>query len=551
MTRRHHTVLATILVVMCAYLVRLSMPEMQPNEEAFHAVRGKAAVVFGAWADQAPQALGGLYSASAPPLTAWLVAAGITIAGPSDTAVRLPFVLVSALALFVLFFVAERLVSFRGAITAVLALGTSLPWAVLARSALPDVVAVTMSLLALYATLRYHDSNTPWSLGLYAVALAGVLLSQPAVAVVCVLFIVPYIVDHLRTPSRLLWPLASVIAGTLLAMPWYGAMVGRYGDQFWLSFMLPFGLSFNGLNVKGLGLFATLWSVLTTHPLTIVAIVGVPFLLFKRSMLPAVSHRPAVMVLLWFAVVLVGASLFSFEPFRLALHILPPSALVAVWLVERMRTQCDRRVQSITYALVIASSILTMASPAWLHAFSIAIGGTDVAALFAAVALVLVAAAAPQRWANAMAIRGSTAVVAIAIGVGAVRVGMTIMSGWTGAQAGGREVAANLIDIDVRQFAVLFHQQSASDAFAGQLAWYMGRRMTGWMPGYGYKPVALPADAPSVEVDALAYGRRYAYVVYHTVGASADAVSRVQTTLSMGYDVILDTGHYVLYRRRG
>ncbi len=550
MTRRHHTVLATVLVVMCAYLVRLSLPEMQPHEEAFHAVRGKVAVVFGAWVDQAPQALGGLYSASAPPLTSWLVAAGITIAGPSDTAVRLPFVLVSALGLFLFFLVAERLVSFRGAIAAVLALGTGLPWAVLARSALPDIVAITMCLLALYATLRYRADDSPWPLGLYAVALAGVLLSQPAAAVVCVLFIVPHIVDHLRTPSRLLWPLASVVAGTLLAMPWYGSMVGLYGDQFWLSFMLPFGSSFSGLNSKGLGLFVPLWSVLTAHPLTIVAIVGVPFLLVKRSMLPAVSHRPAVIVLLWFAVVLVGASVLSFEPFRLALHILPPATLVAVWLVEHMRSQCERRVHSITYALIVGSSVLIAASPAWLHAFSVAIGGTDVAALCAAAALVIVAAAAPQRWVDAMAIRGGNAVVAMAIAVGTVRVGTTILSGWTGAQAGGREVAAKLIDIDVRQFAVLFHRQSAADAFAGQLAWYMGGRMTGWMPGYGYKPVALPADASSVEVDALAYGRRLPYVVYVHQGTEATVSDSVASTLSAGYDVVLTTPHSTVFRRR-
>jgi len=551
MTQRKHMILATILAIAGSFLIRLSLPEMQPWDEALYAVRGKSVVVFSSWFDQTPYALGGLYSATPPPIVPWMIAASISLLGPSDTAVRLPIVLCSVLSLFLIARIGRRVLTHQGTLLAILCLGTSMPWVVFSRSAMTEVPLMMWCLLALeFACQMYERKGALYPMAGFAAAFGAALLTKMAVSFLPLLFILPVVADRLSKPKDLALVVLSVIGGFAIAFPWYYQMVQAYGDQFWLSLTVPHIVSAVEGNAGSHGVLYYLNRILAAHPIFSVPLVFTIWAVLQRQVLPARKDVVAWILLLWFSIGMVVLSLAATKHFHYTVFLLPPAAVLSAWILEHARKLPSARLLVVLFATILASCVWS-AFPTLRAA--LASGSPDALAVGLVsliVGIIVVAVLLPMPATKHIAVRGWKIVISVACVVGAVSSAIVLIQGRPESVLGGREIALRLIDTDVRNFGFLYHQKNSGDAFAPQLAWYMGGRMAGWMPGYGYVPVALPGNATSNAVDALTYGRRFAYIVYHHPGASTSVVANVSETLGIMYDLALQNDHYMLFRRR-
>lgn len=172
MTSRQHTVIATVLVILGLYVMRLTSVEIQPSPEGIIAVRGEGVVLFDEWG----------IGASAP-LTTWATALGIHMVGATPLAVRW-FVILSILVASVMtYLVARRSVNFQSSIIAMGVVGTSMPFITYGRQANDVIPFVACALLVLWSVMKIRDKNPmPTTIGvgaLLVVGLAGVALSLP------------------------------------------------------------------------------------------------------------------------------------------------------------------------------------------------------------------------------------------------------------------------------------------------------------------------------------------------------------------------------------
>jgi 4-amino-4-deoxy-L-arabinose transferase-like glycosyltransferase len=544
-------VLATLLVIVGSYLVRLSSPEIQPWDEALYAVRGASAVVFSSWSDQTPHAIGGLYSSTAPPFVTWLVGAAISAIGPSDTAVRLPIVLCSLAALFLVYRLARRMVSHDAALLAVAILGTAQPWVIFSRSAMTEVPLIMWCLLALEASILFRERKGALvPAAVFAAAFGGALLTKMTVSYLPLLFVVPLLTERLSRPKELLPVVLAVLGGLAIAAPWYASMVSTHGDAFTMAMTAPHIRTAVEGNVGNHGVFYYVNRLVAAQPFLVAA------LLYCGAVVAVPRLRPSRMdvlpwlLVVWFVVGLIILSVSATKNLHYTLFLLAPASMIAVWAFDRLRSH-SHRLLVVGYAMVLGASAW-VALPAVRASLSQGSpSALAIAVLVAMAAVVIASVLVPKQMLGTVAALGWKPVVGVALIASAYTALSTILFGRPEHVLGGRQIASKLIDIDVRNFGFLYHASNDGDALAPQLAWYMGGRMTGWMPGYGYEAIAMPRSEASDVVVGMAYGRRFAYVVYHTVGASAQAIAHVQASLGIGYDVILETSHYVLFRRRG
>ncbi|MBK7411959.1 MAG: glycosyltransferase family 39 protein [Ignavibacteria bacterium] len=172
MTSRQHTVIATVLVILGLYVMRLTSVEIQPTPEGIIAVRGEGVVLFDQWG----------IGLSAP-LTTWATALGIRAVGATPLAVRWFAIFSVLVAAVMTYLVARRSLNFQSSVLAMGVVGSSLPFITYGRQANDVIPFVACLLLALWATLKIRDKNPMLTTigvgGLLVVGLSGVALSMP------------------------------------------------------------------------------------------------------------------------------------------------------------------------------------------------------------------------------------------------------------------------------------------------------------------------------------------------------------------------------------
>lgn len=549
MTQRQHTITALVLALTGLFLIRLGAQEIQPWDEGLYAIRGQASVVFDSWFDPTPYTAGGLYSSTPPPLTSWIVGSSIKLFGPTEFAVRLPIVLCAAgvLALFV--GIVRRYADASMSLMSAIALAGALPFMVYARSAMSEVPLVLFLLLAMESVLQMDERKgalPPFVL--FATAFGGALLTKMAVSVFPVLFLVPRMWRDVRNPRSLAAMMGAVFAGAALAAPWYWHMVVTYGEQFALALTVPHATQVVEGNSSSLGPLYYVNNLVVGQPLTIVAFLFVALAVPMRNHIQQHLPPAALLVLSWFVL---AVPIFSLAPTKnphYSVLLVVPAVGTAVWALQIFRQVSSRwLVQSygLIAAAMIWSAIPGLRSSVKQHPFDPMSMTAILVMILCVAAPVFVPESLRQRW----AVVGWRPIVWGAALMTLAASTMQVQIGRKEAQIGGKEIATRLLDIEPRTFTYLFHARNAGDAFAPQLAWYMTGRMTGWLPGFGYVPEALPATSSSRLVESIALRGRTAYVVYLHVGQSPDVVDAVRESMALRYGVDTQTEHYILFRR--
>lgn len=552
MTQRGHTVLATILVLTGLLLLRLGSMEIQPWDEGLYAVRGESIVRYGAWMDQTPHAIGGLYSSTPPPMVPWAVAVSIQAIGHTAVAVRLFSVLCAGLAMGMLYLIARRIVTFEHALVAVVALAGTLQWSFYARQAMTEVPLMAFLLTACWAALRIGEG---WRQGalVFGAAFGAALLTKMAVSMLPVAFLIPVAIEHRRDAKRLIACGIGVVIGVAIALPWYWQMAATYGNDFLLALTVPHvGTAVEG-NAGRIGPLYYVNQLLVGQPLIAGAMLYVLLAVVHRSILPDRNHRGALLSLMWFAIVMLLFSISATKNPHYVVMLVPPAVLTAVYGMERLLLHARRRTMVAVYGVLAAGVVWSMAPAVRASLRTAVMEPTGQLVLGAMLLLVILPWLLPRRIVDAVAVQGFRVVVFGVAGLMLARTTVVSMRPFYAEVRGGREVAEILLDGSARSFDYVFHRHNAGDAFNPQLEWYLGGWMTGWKSTKSYTPVALPVerDATLEDVMRTASTLRGTYVVYYHAGGTS-YVGAVTEALDATHAVVMtDPGsHYTLYRRR-
>lgn len=569
MTPRQHTVIAVILVLTGLYLMRLSGMEIQPWDEGLYAVRAQSIVEFNAWWDQTPHTLGGLYSSTAPPFVPWLVALSISIIGPSATAVRLPIVLCSAIAFWMMYLIARRMVTFEHSLVAVCVLAGTLHWALFARQVMTEVPVMMWCLVALWSTLvwseRISKEGSPkrdipsvwWPPVVFGVAFGMALLTKMLVSFVPLVFLATLIVSQLRSgrwksSQFLVMCGVALLMSAAVAAPWYVMMANTHNMSFLTGIPVAHLFTEVESNTKALGPLFYLNQLVVGHSVLALAMIFIAVAMVKRALLPPASQHAAIAAMSWFVGALLVFSVAATQHVHYTVMLLPPAVLLAVYAAERLLLLASRRLVIVSYGVVAALALWALLPVAHRQAFRTSPFDTpvliegSVLVFLAGIGLLL-----PRKRLQSIALWMFKPVLYGVTALFLIRTGVVIVDGSESELRGGRAVATELLETTTRSFTYLYHRHNDGDALNPQLAWYLDGWMTGWTRGRSYVPVALPEDGVSDSVAVLGLQGSSVFIVYLNAGQRnrERLLAKVRAALAPSYEP-KQYEDYTLFTRR-
>lgn len=225
-----------------------------------------------------------------PPGFYWLLAGVFQVGGLSETAARLPSRLAGLVTTLVLYDLGKRLVAPAAAWWGALLLNLHFLWFAYSRQATPDVLAVMLGVVGVWALLRAEEvsrGSQGWRLGA-GVCLGLGLLLRSVMGLIPLLALLPYLwwerKRHGHWPNPWFW--GGVGLGMLPMLVWLGLVMVKDG---WQPLQALLGFVGRALvrTRQGNGPLYYLWNVpVQGFPWPLLGLVGLPVLpTARRSLL--------------------------------------------------------------------------------------------------------------------------------------------------------------------------------------------------------------------------------------------------------------------------
>jgi len=310
--------------------VNLGFLDLQAWDEALYTVRAQAIIHFGAWLDQSPHAIGGLYSSLHPPLYVWLTAGIFHLFGEGEAAARTISTLAGAATLPFIALLGKRLANPETGLVAALLFGLNPFVTFFARQGQFDTLLVFFLTVSAYYFLETLDEPRG-----KAPLLAGLSLGLALMTKLFVAFLMPgavflVLLRRINKPGKaLITRLAAALAvAAVISIPWHTFMALSHADGNPLFFFIQSALverTIYGIegNVQPLEVFYYINQVVVLSP-------AAAFFFLSKAREFYVS-RDSTTGLLWIWFVLFFL-LFSLMRTKLAVYTLPmfvPMSLLA------------------------------------------------------------------------------------------------------------------------------------------------------------------------------------------------------------------------------
>lgn len=545
MTSRHHTVLATLLVLGGLYVMRLAHVEIQPYPEALYALRGLSIQHTMQWLDQAAAAPGGMYSAMMAPLPAWMIAVGIDVVGPTPLAVRWFAVLCTMITMLLTYALARRVVTFESSVMSMVIVGTSVPFIVFGRQADTLVPFVAAALAMVWSAVSRADVDTRAAGAVRTLTLALATATGLLTAPIATLVVVIGLLLFLRVPGQRSWTLVGIGGGLLLGLPWWVVMLSRYGEQVLLALSLPHPtLAESSGNV-----LSPLTFLILASPILVVTALWVATTIRHRAQLLR-TDQPEVLVLgLWLVVGMFSIALSQHRYMSQAVLLVPPASILTMLALERVRRETQPRLLLAAYVLIGVAIVWFSAEHLMhdrLNLHTVLLGITI--CMVAVVVLLQQVRNTSRRHIAAVRlyqplVYGAIVVAGLVALVNVVRPGPSTI-------VGGRQIARLMLDDTLfhRSFAYVFHNAAETDAVNGQLEWYTQGWMSGNKPGFTHMSIALPSD--DTDNATLAIARLLPWVVYFHPQDRPSIQRAVEQSMQSTHTSVFTSDHYTLYKLR-
>ncbi|SFL54832.1 ArnT family glycosyltransferase [Pelosinus propionicus] len=201
--------------------------------ESNYALTAKEMVLSGDWVS--PRIYGNVWF-DKPIFFYWLTALSFQLFGFSEWAARLAPALFAAVGVVLLYWFAGKTITRRSALLAVVIMGTSFEYLLLAKLVITDMVFFVFNCAALgffYMGYVKMDGTKRWYLAAYVSMALAVLTKGPIGALLPALVILLVILLQRNwTELKEMYPLTGFLLFAIVALPWYAAMYTLHGMEF-------------------------------------------------------------------------------------------------------------------------------------------------------------------------------------------------------------------------------------------------------------------------------------------------------------------------------
>lgn len=497
--------LPAAVILGCATVLwwAIGVNEIQPWDEGFYAVRALAVVEKGAWLDQTPYALGGLYTSTYPPLSIWATALSILVFGTNEFAVRFYAASCGTASLVLIYSIAGFSFNKRIAILAPMLLAGTVVWNHYARLGMLDIPLVMWMLLVLWSTLRACNSVGSRLLGWCCVVMLAIacgLMSKIVVSLIPLLFLVYAFKEKGNTKTT--WMIvAAMCAGVVLALPWHIWMINEHGVAFYKAFMLPHITSTIEGSGRWLGPLFYINQLVVAHPFAILAFAWL--IAHAKTTWSSRGERIVrrlnnldIVLVMWFVL---GLMIFSFAATKMMHYtvvLIPPLILLCLRGVEHFFSDTSTRISWFLGTAVIVAGVWSTSQTvrdAVQHSLTVSPTVLGMVCVVALLVLLLCAPFSPR------AVRARYARHLAILVLWVVPVSMIVRNAYAngGSNAnvlqGTRTVASWLDHSGVNHFYYTCEEFDPSDSLSPSLAWYTKGWTCGWRNGYSrtYDPLPI------------------------------------------------------------
>jgi 4-amino-4-deoxy-L-arabinose transferase-like glycosyltransferase len=547
MTIRQHTVIAAVLLIIGAYVIRMSAVEIQPSPEGFIAHAGKSMHEQGLTADVAPSSPGGLTTGLMPPGVPALIAVGMRVIGETQFAVRWLSVVSIGLSLLLVYAISQRFLTHQGAMQAVIIAGISIPWMTYGRQANLDVAGLPLLLGGLLMMIRMAESKYRSLVVLYAVGYIAICAICGWVSTASCVTLMLLSAGYTLLARRTVLVVVGAV-GLLAALPWLMVMFATYGDQVLLASSIDVPASEPMIFTSG-PLDAVLLLVASCSPLA-VAIYWCISVVVRRTLIPRERETIVGLVALWFVISIIGLALDADRGFHALIHIVPAAAMISVYAMETFRAQS-------TPNLLLGALLTLLVSTLTVLGMYAAAGAGLQRIVFVAAMLALLVVVVVQR----LRFGGLRHPVQLASGLykpvyyGAIASGALVafcfvVLGSPIVLQGARSVAYELQERRPFDdtFTYVYHRHHPTDGMNAQLDWYTRGWMSGQIPGHTYQSVPLPSSGADEAVLSTVIGS--ARIVYFHPHRDRQFRESLRTALAPYYEESVLSKNYTLFTIR-
>jgi 4-amino-4-deoxy-L-arabinose transferase-like glycosyltransferase len=572
--------ITVILVLVCGLrFVNLGFGEIQEWDEALYAVRAKSVVHFGDWLDQTKHSVGGLYSASHPPLFIWLTAITYEVFGINNFTTRIWSAIFSSGTIILVYLIARLFMNRPRAVLGAVLLGTIPIFTFYSRQGQLDVPFLFFFTASIYLWLLFLErgerrwlilSGVTFGLSLATKSLSGIL-AIPVIIAPSLL----YQPTKSSERSRLwLAHFLHFIIGVLIVLPWYIYMEWQprpgLKNGFVVSHVLgsvqevAAGL---GTNVKELGLLYFPNQLLVRFPLSGLAFAYIILILgrlMRRRALSDNLNRADLLACAWFLIAFVVYSSLRTKVISYLLPMLIPASLLAASAIERLREgEFGRRLSILLTGVAGVSLVWSISDEARnslkslfnLSASIVLDSATQFSVVCSLALSLLVVALLIAIWRNekvrARIVANVThAVLAISILFLILQVTFVDKSNYVdGAEALSKKVKAQACDE-----IIYLHTTHYTGGMNPQLAYYLDGINCGWNPDKRFIEVGRSrTDSLTMFVRSQSGNDSTCFIIeknYTDHTKKSEELINVEELLAQRYEKLLETKRYILYSSR-
>ena len=553
-----HTAFALILFFSITLYVDMDRPEIQPWDEGLYAYRARAVLEHNVWWDQTDYAIGGLYSATYPPLTVDIMAVAMKFF-PPNLAVRL-FSFLSAIAsLLLIFLIARRFINAEMSLMCIIGLAVTLAWDRYARQGMTDVPVVMFSLLALWTVLKISESPKIlyailWGL-LFALSFAAALMSKILVSFLPLLFVVLFLFQKFSLSSKII-AIGGVIFGIILALPWHLYMFAKYGANFGRAFLAPHIYTAVEANTRSLGVGYYINQLIVANPFFILAIIFLLIAIFRfrkiyRKQLDVEKKYILVLMFVWFTGLLIVFSLSLTKLPHYLVYLTVPAVLLSAFIYEKYHELfSSEKIRWLIFSFILISLFWSLnfdlrQDIKLLLSFQKATADALVFVLISAILLItplLLKKDKLNKLLNNIMPPVAYTIIIILI----IRLIMFNISNNEPYILGGKYTADVLKKSGTNSFVYLYHQHNASDSLNPQLAWYTDGWNLGKLADKSFYPVPMPKDKIGIkEIQSTDLFKKSMLVYY--VPDNKNLVFSVISEVKKTRNIMFVTKNYIIF----
>ncbi|MCX7908168.1 MAG: glycosyltransferase family 39 protein [Ignavibacteria bacterium] len=454
--------------------------EVQPWDEGLYAYRAREILKTDKWWDQVDISLGGLYSATYPPLVPWAIALNMKIFGVNLFSIRLFSVLCSSLLVFFFIFFFSRCFDYQIVFLLGLNILLSSNWIYYSRQGMTDIPLLLFIISNIFANVKFLEATNKKdklffgiliSFTFFLSLMTKIVLSF--IPIIALLFTLIYF-----NKSEFKRALIFYVIGFVCAFPWYAYMGLKYGWTFLSSLIPPHLFTPVEGNIKSLGFLYYFNQLIVSNPLIIFAFLYV-LLRFKRFTLKTLFITNNYISDIFFFWFLVGTVIFTLAPTKLphyTLYLILPGFYLAL---EYFSIHYDKQplTEKFLIFILLLLSVFWYLSPSFrqsIQSFHFNFNPILLTLLILSLIVTLLIFFYEKNIKEEKFFTKKSLSILIYLFTISILVFTIIQFSLkpTGKIFGGEKTAKFLLQNNIQSFVYLFHFVNNSDTLNPQLAWY-------------------------------------------------------------------------------